>query len=80
MPHPCPHHRPPEGGGGLAAAAGVLFLIGAAIARPVIHAAEIALEIVIITAGCLAVAGLVTVAAVLALRLRRTRALPRGGP
>lgn len=78
MPHPCPHHCPPKGGGGasLAVAAGVLVL-AAAVAGPVIHAAEIALEVLVITAGCLAAAGLVTIAAVLAVRLRRRQLAAR---
>jgi hypothetical protein len=79
MPHPCPHHCPPEGGSGLgaAAAAVVLVLIAAAVAGPVIHAAEIALQILVITAGCLAAAALVTVATVIAVRLRRRQLAAR---
>lgn len=79
MPHPCPHHCPPEGGGGLVTAAGVLVLvlIGTAVARPVIHAGEVALDVLVITAGCLAAAGLMSVAAVLALRFRRRQLAAR---
>jgi hypothetical protein len=44
---------------------------------PVIHAAEVALEVIVITAGCLASAGLVTVAAVVAVRLRRRQLAAR---
>lgn len=53
MPHPCPHHCPPEGGGGRGAAVLVVVLavLAAAVAGPVIHAAEVALQIVLITAG-----------------------------
>ena len=82
MPHPCPHHCPPGNGGGggiLAAAAGILapVLIGAAIARPVIHAAEIALQIVLITCGVLAAAAVTTGAVVIAVRIRRRQLAAR---
>ncbi len=78
--HPCPHHCPSgSGGGGGAAVLGVLVLvlIAAAVARPVIHAAEIALQILVITAGCLAAAALVATAAVVAVRLRRRQLAAR---
>ena len=78
MPHPCPHHCPPEGSGaGAIVLLVALAVIAAAVARPVIHAAEIALEVIVITAGCLASGGLVTVAASIAVRLRRRQLAAR---
>jgi hypothetical protein len=72
MPHPCPHHCPPEGGGIPWALLGVLALValGAAVAGPVVHAAEIALQIVLITVGVLVGLAMVTAAAVIALKVR----------
>jgi hypothetical protein len=80
MPHPCPHHCPPEGGGGIIAVAiGVLAVVfvAAAVARPVIHALEVALEIVVITVGGLASAALFTIVAMIAVRVRRRQLAAR---
>jgi hypothetical protein len=84
MPHPCPHHCPPERGGrGLAVLAALaLVVIGAAAARPVVHAAETVLEVAAITLGIvagMAAAGAVTWLAVAARRRQaQARPLPAG--
>jgi hypothetical protein len=79
MPHPCPHHCPPGGGSGGGAAATViaLVLIGAVIARPVIHAAEIILQVVLITVSALAGVAVLAAAAAVAVKIRRRRRLSR---
>ncbi len=80
MPHPCPHHCPP-GRSGPAVLAVLAVIAAAALARPVVHAAELALEVAAITAG--AVLGLAAVAAVVAVtvtaRRRRARVYPVAG-
>jgi len=77
----CHEHCPGGGGGGLAVLVVVAVVLAAAVARPVVHAAEIALEIVLITAA--SVTGLTLTAATVyaALRVRRWRASkPRAIP
>ncbi len=79
MPCQFPEHHQSSGGGGGLVLAGILVLVAivGAVARAVIHALEVALTIIIITAGCLAAAGLVAVAAVVAVRLRRRQLAAR---
>jgi uncharacterized membrane protein YebE (DUF533 family) len=78
MPHPCPHHCPPERGGlGAILLVLAVVVIGAAIARPVARAAEVVLEVVLITAASLAGLAVISGVAYVAWRVRRWQAVNR---
>lgn len=80
MPQVCHKHCPPGRGGTAAAVLAVLaVIIAATLARPVVHAAEAALEVAAITAG--AVLGVAVAAGAVALAVTaRRRAAPRVYP
>lgn len=76
MPQVCHKHCPPGGGGGGTAVLAVIAVLAvAAVARPVVHAAEVLLQVVLITCGVLAAGGVLTAVVVLTVRVRHNRAL-----
>ena len=76
MSHPCPHHCP-KGGGGAAALLVLAVIVIAATGRAVVHAAEVVLEVVLITAASLLALTAAGVVAYAALRVHRRHARTR---
>lgn len=77
MPHPCPHHCPPGRSGGAAVLVVLAVVVIAAIARPVVHAAEVALEVAAIVLGCAAALAVAAGVAYTAWRVHRWQARNR---
>lgn len=74
MPHPCPHHCPPGRSGAAALVALVVLVVIAAAARPVVHGAELVLEVAAIAVTSAVVLAVLGGVAYVAVRARRSRA------